>query len=77
MDKNEAGAVQVSEDSFAVVTEPGGVPVVTSAAPSGEKFSLIEVLDEIAAGTDEYSGRGGSYVMDPDTQTRKPNPSPP
>lgn len=22
---------------------------------------------------DEYSGHGGSYVIDPDTQTRKPN----
>lgn len=38
-----------------------------------EKWALAEVLDEIAAGTDEYSGRGGSYVIDADTQTRKPN----
>jgi hypothetical protein len=24
---------------------------------------------------DEYSGRGGSYVVDAETQTRKPNPA--
>lgn len=70
-------------DAFAVVTEMGGKPIVTSAATKTTTVGASSLAKPFAAEAaptenkapviDEYHGRGGSYVMDTETQTRRPN----